>query len=205
MLAAKRCCSNIASYSMGFCFGIDVSGKTVRTWEVKLRAGQIVGHKSWMQHCYNELLSPFSRGGLRLCLHHIRADATIALLWQKSKLHCMEVSSVFLVKLITDSSTWEEITEAIVDYERTIICDVHVIKGTDSGVGMVGLIEAHQVSVGAPTFTDSPSQWWLPDAKRRKLALADEASRADTKTKKQTNNLRQKNKNKNRQQQTQQQ
>ena len=61
LLAAKRCMSNTASYSLGLALGIDVSGQTVRSWELELRAAQITSFRSWQRRSYQEMASPTHR------------------------------------------------------------------------------------------------------------------------------------------------
>ena len=83
---------------------------------------------------------------MRFVLLRVRADTTNALVWQKSKLHAMELRVTFALTPITSNTTWEEVKEGM--ETKQILCDIHVIKGTASGNGMVGMIEAHLDSVG---------------------------------------------------------
>ena len=103
-LAAKRCMSNTSSYSLGLVLSTDMSGQTVRKWERRLRAAMIVSLRRWMHKCYQLLCSPFKMGGLRIAFHRIRADATNTMLWQKAKLHVLELLSVFVLEPILDNS-----------------------------------------------------------------------------------------------------
>ena len=173
-IAAKRCMANTASYALGLVMGMDVDPRTVRRWELRLRAAQIHSFRCWVRRKYEALFNPFCKGGLRIVFNRIRGDATNALVWRKTKLHVLELMLVFVHIAVTDDTPWNMIQEAIDDdCNRKIICDIHVVQATGTGYGMLGMIEAHLDSVGCPRFVDHPERY-QPEDQQWHYALFDE-------------------------------
>ena len=103
--------------------------------------------------------------GLDLMLCRLRADAMNAKIWQKSKLHVVEASVTFGLG-ISNASSWETV-QADLDHKK-LLCDMQVIKGTGTSLGMVGMIKHQMDSLKLPSFADGTPV----------LALADDAALA---------------------------
>ena len=100
-LAMKRNLSRGSASSLGIALSLDVSRRTVRDWELRLRAARLASIRSF-HHAMAERMkrnlvlapAPGQEPGLALACHMLRADATNAAVWQKCKLHVLEVAWV---------------------------------------------------------------------------------------------------------------
>ena len=90
MLGARRAVSGMSAESFGLVTQSDVDGRTVRKWEVRLRAATIASFRKWQKDCYSDCNSPIYSKGLKVAMHRLRADATNAAIWKKKKLHVSE-------------------------------------------------------------------------------------------------------------------
>lgn len=76
-VALGRSLTNTAAYCVGLIMGTDADKKTIRNWELRLRAALQAAHREWLRAKECELAD---RGGF--VVHRIRSDATNALAWK---------------------------------------------------------------------------------------------------------------------------
>ena len=126
----------------------DATNKTVRRWVVRLRACLIISFRDWMkQKCEEcETVEPFQEMGLRVMACRVRSDGTQAKFFKKAKLQVSEKLGAFLVRSIFSDTPGSRIAAAI-ESDR-IMTDLAMVRGTGTGSGAVGLMQAQMLSVG---------------------------------------------------------
>ena len=83
--------------------GTDLSGRTVRKWECRLRIALLCSFRVWAASHQRRLQT--SAGGLSVAMHSIRADATNSNIWQRQKLHVTQLTSGYSVLPIFENSS----------------------------------------------------------------------------------------------------
>ena len=170
--ALKRCMTNTASYSAGIFLEEDVSGTSVRKWEIKLRASMIVSFRFFqMRNCQAlEQVNPYCTG-MKFMVQRFRCDAT-NVLWKKNKLHVLELQSSYLPEAIPATAApeeWQTTFEPLVE-TRKCLAELQVVRGTGHARGMLGMIEAQMKTLRAPV--------WSEPMKSQKLIAVGNGSRA---------------------------
>ena len=77
LLACRRTVANSSSQGVGILLGVGISGKAIRTWELRLRASMLQSFRLWMKRRYEWMAQPVGfKGGMRMAVNRIRSDAT---------------------------------------------------------------------------------------------------------------------------------
>ena len=122
--------------------------------QVALRATTIQSFRCWqvgMDNDLREAPAPWIPRGLKLRVRRIRADATNANIFHKSKLHVVELRCVYLTEPISkNAESWEHFAGKL--EQRTIICNLARVRGTNTGLGVVGMLEKQMNSVGVQSW-----------------------------------------------------
>ena len=85
-LAVRWSIGKVGSHAIGMVMGFDVHGSTVRRWEIKARAAQLVSFRKWQAHWYRLAKeNPRYTGGLRIATHRVRSDASNFNIWKEKK------------------------------------------------------------------------------------------------------------------------
>ena len=158
-VALRRAAAHSSAASIGLVLGLDVSGKTVVRYELLLRAALLSEFKRFLATQYDALRDAGPKG-LKLSLYTIRADATNANVWQKSKLMASEIAAEFLPAVVLDQTTWNQVVDGLA--ARKILAPLHVVKGTESGLGMIGMLEQQMKQTAVPLLTDAPRSRVIP-------------------------------------------
>lgn len=155
-LAAKRALSNAAAQSIGLTMGVDCHGTTVARWEITLRATMVAAFRFWQRGHEDDMdnVAPWECGGFRLRFRRIRCDATNTGVYKKAKLHVNEVMLGYITRPVRRETPWPAILEEFNGNCRTILGDLQMIRGTDTGVGMVGMLEKQLSASGVPSWAD---------------------------------------------------
>ena len=112
-LAARRSLSRAGPQAIGMVLGLDLSGRCIRSWEIRLRASLLAGFRICQKRGYHMVVNnPGHTTGLRFALLRIRSDATHSNIWQKSKLCVTELMSRFTIQPIRSHSSWSSIADA---------------------------------------------------------------------------------------------
>ena len=93
VLAFKRTIANIAASKLGAALSSDVHGTTVSKWEIKASAALTFSAQAFHAYVFT-MISTCQMIFEDWALIGIRRDATNAAVWQRQKLHCLEVSLV---------------------------------------------------------------------------------------------------------------
>ena len=88
----------------------------------------------------------------RFELHIMRGDATNAQVWQKQKLRCMELESIYMVEPIGVGSSWCDVWPKL--RWKRILGDLQVVK-CSTGAGCLSLIDKQAGSIGMPSIANS--------------------------------------------------
>jgi len=150
-LAARRCISNCAAYTLGLANGIDVHGSTIRRYEVRLREARIASFRKWQAENYEALNSTGGHEtGWKLAFHRLRFDASRANLYKKSKLNVSEILSKFLTRPLYDEMTWQQYLERIDCIDSRIMLGTLLRCQHGTMQGALGMVEKQFGSLAVP-------------------------------------------------------
>jgi len=134
-IALKRVMCKTAAHAMGITLETDIGPTTVRRWEVKLRAAQLLHFRRWQRQKYDEITqkNPYLRG-LKFIHHRVRSDGT-NVTWQCSKLQATEIESSFLPTPIPENAKLEHWGKFYEDLEtKRILAELQQIRGTGTRI-----------------------------------------------------------------------
>lgn len=148
LLAARRCISNCAAYSVGLVIMRDLSHPTVTKWEIKFRAALVAASRMFVSHAVEDIAQHLvsKADGWKFLYNSYRSDATNANVWQRSKLHCTEISTTFTGAAVCDDSQLKHVIEQL--HSRTVLGDIQVVKDS-TGEGTFACIRKQIQSIGA--------------------------------------------------------
>ena len=135
-VALRRGLTNVAAFKIGMILSMDIDGSTVCSWEAQTSACLIAASRSLHAEmiAINKLGGPFQNSSII----RIRCDATNAAVWQKQKLHVLEVRSTIIPAGSSPVS-------------RTMLSDLLVVRRCDA-VGMLQLIKTQTQQLGVPAW-----------------------------------------------------
>jgi hypothetical protein len=148
LLAARRCISNCAAYSVGLVLMRDLSHPTVTKWEIKFRAALVASSRLFVTTAVEDITHHLvsKADGWKFLFNSYRSDATNANVWQRSKLHVTDISTTYTGAAVCDDSQLKHVIEEL--QSRTVLGDIQVIKDS-TGEGTFACIRKQIQSVGA--------------------------------------------------------
>ena len=150
LLAARRCKSNCAAYSVGLVLMRDLSHPTVTKWKIKFRAALVASSRLFVTTAVEDITHHLvsKADGWKFRFKSYRSDATNANVWQRSKLHVTEISTTYTGAAVCDDSQLKHVIEEL--QSRTVVGDIQVIQG-QHGRGYICLhSQADSISRGMP-------------------------------------------------------
>ena len=157
-MALHRTICNIAARSTGLANKSDMHRSTVCDWEVKLRAA-LVEHTRFFYRTASEMIEYCSASAIVdgppttpvICLHRYRADATNSCIWQKNKLHALELTSRYVFDELPASGCFDDV---LIHDSGAHFADLQVCPhDNSSGEASYALISKQILSLGAPLWS----------------------------------------------------
>ena len=125
---------------------------TVLDWTVKLRAANICSFRSWLSDRYTQLFVPSAYDrALRVIVNRMRCDATNTV-WKYCKMHVLEYETTWIGLPVTNATSVASVRDST--ETRRTIASILPLRGTGSGPGLVGVIEAQFASIGVPLWRE---------------------------------------------------
>ena len=151
-MALRAAMSNQAANSIGLGSKVNLHSKTCIKWELQCHASLIAS----MQCTYKELKDvDYSYPEPSCNVHVVACDATNSLVWQQTKIHNLEVHSIYPLHDFSNSS-FAEVREGM---ECTaMFADMKPLSKGSSAPYLNGTILAQLKGVGAPTWRDNDLQ-----------------------------------------------
>ena len=147
-MAFRRCISNCAASTLGLVLETNLSHQTIAKYEVNLRAAILASARLWHQRM-QDVMAGYSGGQWTAApavqIHCSRGDATNAAVWQRSKLHVLEVDSLYSPPLV-HTLAWDAVLPTTTS--RKMLSDLQVV-GEKSGNTLHALVLQQVISTGA--------------------------------------------------------
>jgi len=135
----------------------DITGTTVRNWELRLRAAQLAGFRDFERQSYAQLTRPHPyERGVRVLAHRMRCDATNAV--GSRKFHALELATSFIGQPVPDvevgrcNDAWKTRVLPGIENQREF-AELQRVEGTGTGAGMLGMLEAQTKTLRLPLWT----------------------------------------------------
>ena len=134
--------------------GQDLHHSTVVAWEHKLAASLLAANQEYHRQHFRSLVDEPRCSGRRWAIYSYRADATNGNVWQRSKLHVVEVaSSIFSCGHIDYSASVRELQSKVETTKR--FADLQVVgAGMGNAEGATKLIKKQITSLGVPSWEE---------------------------------------------------
>ena len=116
-IALRRCISHVAAARIGTVLMTDVHHKTVTAWEQRLCAALLGSkraahseHRFHLQEAMRRSAAEVGGTGRFVTLHAITCDATNANVWQKTKLHNLQLQSLYVADDVSDMKSHQDLS-----------------------------------------------------------------------------------------------